>query len=79
MHQYTTIDGVNSGPLAALLGAWEGDKGVDRAPEPDGEGRNPYTLTVQGDVMRYSETTILDIYDKTADDHKDVNTLRRTA
>ena len=193
MNENTTIDGVNYGPLAALLGTWEGDKGVDRAPEPDGEERNPYyetiifqaagdvtnaeqqtlsvvryhqvvsrksndkvfhdqvgywlwdpaddtvvetftiprgvavvaggklgqpgdlqqelvfevaadaaspefgivqapfmfrqakttafrhTLTVQGDVMRYSESTILDIYDKTAYDHKDVNTLRRTA
>ena len=192
MNKDTTIDGVNYGPLAALLGTWEGDKGVDRAPEPDGEERNPYyetivfqaggdvtnaeqqtlsvvryhqvvsrksndqvfhdqvgywlwdpaddtivetftiprgvavvaggklgqpddlqqelvfevaadaaspefgivqapfmfrqakttafrhTLTVQGDVMRYSESTILDIYDKTAYDHKDVNTLRRT-
>jgi hypothetical protein len=191
MSEATTIDGINYGPLAALVGTWEGDKGVDRAPEPDGEERNPYyetitfeaagdvtnaerqtlsvvryhqvvsrksnnevfhdqvgywlwdpaddtivetftiprgvavvaggklgqpadlsqelifdvaadanaqdfgivqapfmfkqakttafthTVTVQGDEMRYSESTILDIYDKKSYDHKDVNTLRR--
>jgi hypothetical protein len=191
MSEATTIDGINYGPLAALVGIWEGDKGVDRAPEPDGEERNPYyetitfeaagdvtnaerqtlsvvryhqvvsrksnnevfhdqvgywlwdpaddtivetftiprgvavvaggklgqpadlsqelvfdvaadagaqdfgivqapfmfkqakttafthTMTVQGDEMRYSESTILDIYDKKSYDHKDVNTLRR--
>lgn len=191
MADQMTSDGVNYGPLAALIGTWRGDKGVDRAPEPDGEERNPYyetivfeaagdvtnaeqqtlsvvryhqevrrksndkvfhdqvgywlwdpaddtivetftiprgvavvaggklgqpadlaqelvfavaadasspqfgivqapfmfkqakttafshTITVLGDEMRYTESTILDIYDKTAYDHKDVNTLRR--
>lgn len=191
MSDLTSIDGINYGPLAALVGTWKGDKGVDRAPEPDGEERNPYyetivfeaagdvtnaeqqtlsvvryhqvvsrksndkvfhdqvgywlwdpaddtivetftiprgvavvaggklgqpadlaqelvfqvaayanspefgiaqaafmfkqakttafthTLTVHGDQMRYTESTILDIYDKTAYDHKDVNTLHR--
>lgn len=191
MSDSTTIDGVNYGPLAALIGVWKGDKGVDRAPEPDGEERSPYyevltfeaagdvtnaeeqtlsivhykqvvsrksndevfhhqvgywlwdpaddtivetftipravavvaggklgqpdnlqdelvfdvaadaasrefgivqapfmynkakttafthTMTVKGDEMRYSETTVLDIYDKTSYDHKDVNTLQR--
>jgi hypothetical protein len=193
MSDVTTIDGVNYGPLAALIGTWKGDKGVDRAPEPDGEERNPYyetltfeaagdvtnaeeqtlavvhykqvvsrksndevfhhqvgywlwdsaddtivetftipravavvaggklaqpdsldlelvfdvaadasssefgivqapfmynkakttafthTITVKGDDMRYSESTVLDIYGKTSYDHKDVNTLKRTA
>ena len=192
MSDHTTIDGIDYGPLAALVGTWKGDKGVDRAPEPDGEERNPYyetisfeaagdvtnaekqtlsvvryhqvvsrksnnkvfhdqvgywlwdpadntiietftiprgvavvaggelappanpdqelvfevaaeagspdcgivqapfmfqqakttafthTLTVRGDEMEYSESTILDIYDRTAYDHKDVNTLRRS-
>ena len=192
MSEHTVIEGIDYGPLAALIGVWQGDKGVDRAPEPDGEERNPYyetisfeaagdvtnaeqqtlsvvryhqvvsrksndevfhdqvgywlwdpadntivetftiprgvavvaggtlaapaspdqelvfevaadaaspefgivqapfmfkqakttafthTLTVQGDEMRYSETTVLDIYDKTAYQHKDVNTLQRT-
>lgn len=193
MSENTTIEGVNYGPLAALVGTWTGDKGVDRAPEPDGEERNPYyetltfeaagdvtnaeqqtlavvhykqvvsrksndevfhhqvgywlwdsaddtivetftipravavvaggklgqpdnlegelvfdvaaeagspefgivqapfmynkarttafthTITVKGDEMRYSETTVLDIYDKTNYDHKDVNTLHRVS
>lgn len=193
MSEQTTIDGINYGPLAALVGIWRGDKGVDRAPEPDGEERNPYyetirfetagdvtnaeqqtlsvvryhqvvsrksndkvfhdqvgywlwdpaddtivetftiprgvavvaggklgepadlaqelvfevaadakspefgivqapfmfkqakttafthCLTVKGDEMRYTESTILDIYDKTSYDHKDVNTLRRVS
>jgi len=193
MSEQTTIDGINYGPLAALVGTWRGDKGVDRAPEPDGEERNPYyetirfetagdvtnaeqqtlsvvryhqvvsrksndkvfhdqvgywlwdpaddtivetftiprgvavvaggklgepadlaqelvfevaadanspefgivqapfmfkqakttafthSLTVKGDEMRYTESTILDIYDKTSYDHKDVNTLRRVS
>jgi hypothetical protein len=193
MSEVTTIDGVNYGPLAVLLGTWKGDRGVDRAPEPDGEERNPYyetivfeaagdvtnaeeqtlavvhykqivsrksndevfhhqvgywlwdsaddtlvetftipravavvaggklgqpdnlddelvfqvaaetgspefgivqapfmsnkakttafnhTLTVKGDDMRYSETTVLDIYDKSSYDHKDVNTLHRVS
>jgi hypothetical protein len=193
MSERTTIDGINYGPLAALVGTWRGDKGVDRAPEPDGEERNPYyetirfetagdvtnaeqqtlsvvryhqvvsrksndkvfhdqvgywlwdpaddtivetftiprgvavvaggklgepadlaqelvfevaadanspefgivqapfmfkqakttafthSLTVKGDEMRYTESTILDIYDKTSYDHKDVNTLRRVS
>lgn len=187
----TTIDGIDYGPLAALLGVWEGDKGVDRAPEPGGEERNPYfesltfvaagdvtnceeqvlsvvryhqvvsrkstgkvfhdqvgfwmwdpatnslletftiprgvavvasgelaaptsladelvfqvsadesgpgicqspymfdkgrtrgfthTLTVRGDSMRYTETTVIDIYEKTGYEHKDVNTLSRVS
>ena len=33
---------VNYGPLAALIGSWRGDKGMDVAPEPDGEEHNPY-------------------------------------
>ena len=38
-----------------------------------------HSLTVKGDEMRYTESTILDIYDKTSYDHKDVNTLRRVS
>ena len=193
MSEMTSIDGVNYGPLAALIGVWKGDKGIDRAPEPNSEERNPYyetitfeaagdvenaeeqvlavvryhqvvsrksndevfhdqvgywlwdsaddtivetftipravavvaggklgqpesleqelvfevaaktgslefgivqapfmfnkakttafshTLTVKGDQMRYSETTVLDIYEKKSYDHTDVNTLTRQA
>ncbi len=35
-------------------------------------------LSVQDDEMRYTESTILDIYNKKSYDHSDVNTLRRT-
>lgn len=42
----TVIDGVDYGPLAVLLGVWEGDKGVDKAPEKDGEERNLYYETI---------------------------------
>jgi hypothetical protein len=151
VNDLTTIDGVNYGPLAVLIGIWKGDKGVGRAPEPGGEERSPYyeiitfeagddvtngeeqilavavvtggklgqpqsleqelvfevaaqtgsmelgivqapfmfnkakttafthTLTVTGDTMRHSETTVLDIYQKKSYDHKDVNTLQRQA
>lgn len=58
----TTIDGVNYGPLAALLGTWKGDKGVDKAPEPDGEERNPYYETIvfeaAGDVSNAEKQTL---------------------
>lgn len=30
------------GPLSTFLGAWTGDKGLDIAPEEDGEEKNPY-------------------------------------
>ena len=62
MSDFTTIDGVNYGPLAALLGVWKGDKGVDRAPEPDGEERSPYyetiTFEAAGDVENAEEQTL---------------------
>ncbi len=37
---------IDYGPLAGLIGAWRGDKGMDVAPEPDGEERNPYYETI---------------------------------
>ena len=37
---------VDYGPLAALIGTWRGDKGMDVAPEPDGEERNPFYETI---------------------------------
>jgi hypothetical protein len=47
-------DDLDYGPLAGLIGAWTGDKGVDVAPEPDGEERSPYfetiTFEAAGDV-----------------------------
>ncbi len=62
MSDLTTIDGIDYGPLAALLGVWKGDKGVDRAPEPDGEERNPYYETIEftpaGDVTNGEEQVL---------------------
>jgi hypothetical protein len=60
--EHTTIEGIDYGPLAALVGTWKGDKGVDRAPEPDGEERNPYYETIvfeaAGDVTNAEEQTL---------------------
>jgi hypothetical protein len=62
MSDHTIIDGINYGPLAALVGTWQGDKGVDRAPEPDGEERNPYyetlTFVAAGDVTNAEKQTL---------------------
>jgi len=62
MSEHTIIDGINYGPLAALIGIWEGDQGVDRAPEPDGEERNPYyeriVFQAAGDVTNADKQTL---------------------
>ncbi|PCI33918.1 MAG: hypothetical protein COB54_02650 [Alphaproteobacteria bacterium] len=39
------------GPLAALIGFWSGDKGIDIAPEPDGPDENLYTDTIEFTVV----------------------------
>lgn len=58
----SVIDGIDYGPLAVLVGRWWGDKGVDRAPEPDGEERNPFYETIEfeaiGDVTNAEEQTL---------------------
>ena len=38
----TSIDGVDYGPLHQLIGTWWGDKGLDVAPEPDGEDKHAF-------------------------------------
>lgn len=38
----TIIDGIDYGPLHQLLGNWRGEKGLDVAPEPDGEDKHAY-------------------------------------
>lgn len=62
MSDYTVIEGIDYGPLAVLLGSWVGDKGVDVAPEPDGDERNPYYETIEfeaaGDVTNAEEQTL---------------------
>lgn len=56
------IDGIDYGPLAGLIGLWKGDKGVDRAPEPQGEERNLYYETLLfeacGDVDNAQEQVL---------------------
>lgn len=68
MTQCTTIGGVNYGPLAVLIGTWTGDKGVDRAPEPDGEERSPYYETLvfeaAGDVTNAEEQVLAIVHYK---------------
>ena len=50
----STDDSVNYGPLAGLIGQWEGKKGTDIAPDPDGIETNLYyetiTFSEAGDV-----------------------------
>jgi len=59
MNKTTDID---YGPLSELIGIWSGDKGIDIAPEADGEENNPYYETITfaaiGDV-RNAETQLL--------------------
>jgi len=43
MSKTSIIEGVDYGPLAALIGQWRGDNGTDVAPEPDGEESNRYS------------------------------------
>lgn len=62
MSKHTIIDGIDYGPIAALVGTWQGGKGVDRAPEPDGEERSPYYETIvfeaAGDVTNAEKQTL---------------------
>lgn len=59
----TVIDGIDYGPLAALIGTWEGDKGMDIAPEPDGREESPYfeTITFEagGDLTNANEQKLV--------------------
>jgi len=58
----TEIDGINYGPLACLVGVWKGSEGMDVAPEPDDDERNPYYETIvfeaAGDVTNAEEQTL---------------------
>jgi len=42
MNESTTIEGISYGPLTSLAGIWKGDKGMDTAPEPGGQEKNPF-------------------------------------
>ena len=37
---------IDYGPLVALIGTWQGEEGVDVAPEPDGKETNPFYETI---------------------------------
>jgi hypothetical protein len=54
------------GPLAGLLGVWEGDRGMDVAPEPDGTERSPYyetiTFTPCGSLKNAEEQVLASVY-----------------
>ena len=56
-------DGFDYGPLTALIGTWQGDKGLDVAPEPDGKEESPYfetlTFTPIGDVTNAEAQTLV--------------------
>lgn len=57
---------VDYGPIKQLIGVWEGNQGVDIAPEPDGEENNPYyeTITYEdiGDLKNADEQTLAAVY-----------------
>jgi len=46
MNENSTIDGIDYGPLALLIGTWKGEKGVDKAPDTDGEERSLFYETI---------------------------------
>jgi hypothetical protein len=53
---------IDYGPLTLLVGKWQGDKGVDIAPEPEGKEINPYfetiTFEAAGDVTNAELQTL---------------------
>lgn len=56
------IHGVDYGPLACLVGSWEGDRGADTSPEPDGKYATPYFESILfeaiGDVTNAKTQTL---------------------
>ena len=40
------IEEIDYGPLTSLIGVWQGDKGLDIAPEPDGSEQSAYYETI---------------------------------
>lgn len=55
---------IDYGPLESLVGTWEGDKGLDVSPEPEGSEESPYyetlSFTAIGDVTN-AESQVLAI------------------
>lgn len=56
-------DSIDYGPLAALIGTWRGDKGMDVSPDPAGREENPYfetiTFTPIGDVTNANKQVLV--------------------
>lgn len=54
---------IDYGPLTSLIGTWSGDKGMDVAPDPDGQEENPYfetiTFTPIGDVTNANKQVLV--------------------
>ena len=46
---------IDYGPLAALIGVWEGNKGMDVAPDPEGREENPYYETITFEGVGYTK------------------------
>ncbi len=58
----TEIDGLDFGPIAGLVGTWQGDKGVDVAPGKNAPQVAPYFETIKvevvGDVTNAGKQTL---------------------
>ena len=60
----TTIDGIDYGPLAQLLGKWIGDKGLDNAPDNNADpDKSPFTdeliFTIAGSAENAEEQELV--------------------
>lgn len=57
---------IDYGPLAVLIGEWQGNQGEDLAPDPDGEENNPYYETIVfeaiGDVTNAESQTLVALH-----------------
>jgi len=62
MSDNTSINGLDYGPIACLVGTWDGDKGMDISPEPDDIEKKPYYETISfeaiGDVTNAEKQTL---------------------
>ena len=56
------VNAIDYGPLKGLIGIWEGDKGMDVAPESGGTEKNPYyekiVFEAAGDVTNAESQTL---------------------
>ena len=60
------ISEIDYGPLAGLIGIWQGDIGLDVAPDPEGVENNPYYETIEysacGNVTNAEDQVLAAIY-----------------